>query len=1848
MNAEELIGFEIGQSEPLTVRLRDLVRSYPKGISIFKEFIQNADDGGAQRVEILLDLRQHPSDNIPAQSMQCLMGPALLIVNNEPFSEDDWKAIQTIGQSGKAREVLKTGRFGHGFNVAYNVTDYPSFLTGDRVAIFDPHQNVVPQTRGGTSKGRGWKLSELWKSYPDFPCCYLAGGLQQGDAFFNGTIFRLPLRTSQQAEASQICKDPFVRADFYRLLSQFKKSAAELLLFLKNVLTVTVGEIDETGAHRKLIQVETINEHDVKNARGPINDALRNGLAQLEKTAADKRQPPTVTYQHDFTITIGNRTTDESWRIASGLYIDVAGQVLKTAQEMLSFGEKAIPWAGAACRTSGKSSSKLVVQSVRGQVFCGLPLPQNTSLPVHIHGFFDLDSSRQAITSDPTLVGRDGVRRRWNELLCSHAVPRAYAQLLTNLVKDAASGDPAAFYGLWPHVSEQSGDLFQLLSRAVYKELEPCAVIRSTIASVPIWFRIGDITILPSKWKTLHAPLQADGVALPRPVLPKQVLEGFQRAGVKIVAVTPQSVRERLRTKKDVGLFPKDVTRLCLQKPEWIKALLHFCTEDGQHDLAGLPLALLSDGKLHTFGYNGAGSIFIANTRERRIFQNRPHWFISEDFQREFKFQNSAAAKLHNMTPVLVIANLKTFFPENVGSTIAWQPENSEDPNNEWLQAVYEYLCDESVFREIDNANLKKFPLVPDQFHVLHTFGTTGTPLLTGSIGGSDALARALEVFKVPVVWGSASLVDAISRFATLHPEKFVWPLTGPDLVDSLSANESAWVDGLTRYQSDVHDVLWDFLSDSQWHDKYSAKQLERLRSLRIFATQNKNLMRGTDKGIFLPSNFSAPPTIGPDCLLRVGKNGRWRELLLSTGIPQLDRATLILDLLLPKYETLNPQQQYEVLEWIRDNLSAAQTQVERDDPDQAEALLSAVASHDLVRCSDGELRAACSIYHPARMESVKEILGERAVFPDMTVYRHGQKHWLDFFVTLDMSEQIRPVDLLRYLDDVIDASDNSTHDRLGLAARVILDHLGSRWDNELAETEVNDPKTGKVLTFKEALRIRTWIPAERNESRLARYVSYSIPPNKLYRPTEIFLPRRGFLVATEFPIADLQREPARGLYDAMGFRHVVKTEVVLRQFDGVLAVAQSRKKDVPPDVLERCLGEIYRYLGQLQTGADDSADQSAELLSEADVEEIRTRYSDQPCLWNPKTKNFWLPKRVFDDPVPFLEPRRTCIRAKGNEDRGYKLLGRRSHPTSEDYVDFLVELTKEFEDTPLLDQETASALHALKQLADTTATLEADNVFVLTTTNRLVRVDSCYVDDAPWYQGKLDTSCADFLHHEVPQALGVKLGISRLSESITEKIIGTPVESTLPSFVETMARIETTITSEEFQGGLHRLIRNKQGFIYAGETDWLRNVGLVAVDRIAAELWLDGTIFAGEYETECFWDSTSSEFYVSESAGPLTSHVLAEDINRNLSEAARLTNLSPLVAIIDCPPNQIQFRLDRLKIPIFEDSSTTDEDAPDTNSEEFVFPEPDFEAMPTEQEQEQRPASDTRVEVDKDAEPRTAAAAAAATPLDSHRQAEIAEPTAGQSQGQSVPDQRTAQHPNQAGPSSPTGARAISREPQQRHQQERKQQRLLSYVVPDSRRDVKEPRDPDDDDQAENMVIGQAAVQRVIEYEKSYGRDAVSMPHTNPGFDVKSLNKESGETRWIEVKGTAGAWSVTGVPVSPTQFRFGWTHPGDFWLYVVEFATDPSRTRIYPIRNAINRITQFRFDAGWKQASENENDGPSSPKEGMLVTLADGKRGQIINVIQHGKLYRITIRYGDQSESTEIFNPTDMFLSES
>ena len=91
--------------------------------------IQNADDARATEIKFYLDYRNkstlHPSLISPAMHSSHLsrfQGPALMSYNDAPFTDDDWKGIQTMQLSSKKENPLKVGRFGIGFNAVYHIT----------------------------------------------------------------------------------------------------------------------------------------------------------------------------------------------------------------------------------------------------------------------------------------------------------------------------------------------------------------------------------------------------------------------------------------------------------------------------------------------------------------------------------------------------------------------------------------------------------------------------------------------------------------------------------------------------------------------------------------------------------------------------------------------------------------------------------------------------------------------------------------------------------------------------------------------------------------------------------------------------------------------------------------------------------------------------------------------------------------------------------------------------------------------------------------------------------------------------------------------------------------------------------------------------------------------------------------------------------------------------------------------------------------------------------------------------------------------------------------------------------------------------------------------------------------------------------------------------------------------------------------------------------------------------------------------------------------------------------------------------------------------------------------------
>ena len=346
----EVAGKAFGRLPRLTHQLKELIHDYPEGIGIIKELLQNADDATARTLHILADWRHHAADSLPSKTMAALQGPALVFSNDKAFSDDDFDRIQEIYQSGKVRAADKTGQFGKGFNTVYNVTDWPSFVTRDSVAVFDPHIRTVPNT-SRNEPGRTWPLAVCWKTYPDLVRPFCAGGLLPGQTDYPGTIFRLPMRSDEQARVSEISQRPFGVANWQQLVEQLLSAREELLLFLKHVEELVVSEIPaDGGKRRELLSVRTTNSDEVRKERERVLVVLRGDTGDLAKRLSGCN-PLRIPYLHHFQSRwLGAQDESEShpeetasWRIVACLALDAEGEIAEAMEGITSGKSQSCP-----------------------------------------------------------------------------------------------------------------------------------------------------------------------------------------------------------------------------------------------------------------------------------------------------------------------------------------------------------------------------------------------------------------------------------------------------------------------------------------------------------------------------------------------------------------------------------------------------------------------------------------------------------------------------------------------------------------------------------------------------------------------------------------------------------------------------------------------------------------------------------------------------------------------------------------------------------------------------------------------------------------------------------------------------------------------------------------------------------------------------------------------------------------------------------------------------------------------------------------------------------------------------------------------------------------------------------------------------------------------------------------------------------------------------------------------------------------------------------------------------------------------------------------------------------------
>lgn len=89
------------------------------------------------------------------------------------------------------------------------------------------------------------------------------------------------------------------------------------------------------------------------------------------------------------------------------------------------------------------------------------------------------------------------------------------------------------------------------------------------------------------------------------------------------------------------------------------------------------------------------------------------------------------------------------------------------------------------------------------------------------------------------------------------------------------------------------------------------------------------------------------------------------------------------------------------------------------------------------------------------------------------------------------------------------------------------------------------------------------------------------------------------------------------------------------------------------------------------------------------------------------------------------------------------------------------------------------------------------------------------------------------------------------------------------------------------------------------------------------------------------------------------------------------------------------------------------------------------------------------------------------------------------------------------------------------------------------------------------NLETEATAMCTVMEHEQAQGRQVYDVHEKNLGYDITSLDINSGELRLIEVKGLAAATGT--ILLTPNERRVAEDRRDCYWLYVVtSCATEP------------------------------------------------------------------------------------------
>jgi sacsin len=569
--------------------------------------------------------------------------------------------------------------------------------------------------KGHRKSGVRIKLSKLKGIYPNQLAPFEGiGGYSRNQDYYQGTIFRFPLRPATTQSILRESNTPLDYTATQRFMEDFITEARISLLFLRNVRSMQFKIHGETHP-RWLVQ--------------STHEGLEDNFCQWL----------------DCTLSNGNgscydATTKDRWRRAVQGRLDFPGDLPRRHKRTMKDVE-----CGMAALVSSRSSNKVgkVSATPKPKFFNVLPLPFQSNLPVHVHASFLTTGDRQSIPIEEsaTDIGAD-----WNRWLLTSAVPLLYLEFLEDLASELGRKvfdwwpvqDPPkdsltclTYSSFWRQLPSSSRLLFPLVRQLDSKRCQ-------ALNHVEIKEAVFDV--LPNDIsQILQRMLQR---LIPRLVrVPFAIKKRLQSLEPKVTSITPRMLREIFRSNAAAEYLAnsKPSTKVLdvLLKEMMPKSNADYEELDG---CRALPLADGTFGMLNLVDpHKPTITYYMVTKSEMELFDFASELLTLEEEGGDFK------TALFNYREKF---NIKRLELSDVGTLLAkktFQTDASTSENDDWLLHFWKFWKQKEVFSEDLSKTL-----------FMSASGLRNYPILQASRDGAKAYLRPSEFESLPSVVGPA------------------------------------------------------------------------------------------------------------------------------------------------------------------------------------------------------------------------------------------------------------------------------------------------------------------------------------------------------------------------------------------------------------------------------------------------------------------------------------------------------------------------------------------------------------------------------------------------------------------------------------------------------------------------------------------------------------------------------------------------------------------------------------------------------------------------------------------------------------------------------------------------------------------------------------------------------------------------------------------------------------------------------------------------------------------------------------------------------------------------------------